>query len=55
MDGISIVTDSKGGRTGLFIDLKELARKRISGRKVAAYINMLEDVEDVIDAQAVVN
>lgn len=55
MDGISIVTDSKGKRTGLLIDLKELTRKRISGKSVAAYIHMLEDIEDVVDAVSVVN
>jgi hypothetical protein len=51
MDGISIVTDSKGKRTGLLIDIKELKKRRTSGRAVASYIDMLEDVEDIIDVQ----
>ena len=55
MEGISIVTDSKGHRTGLLIDLKELARKRVSGKSVAKYIHMLEDIEDVVDAASVLN
>lgn len=51
MDGINIVTDSKGRRTGLFIDLKTLKSNRTSGRSVAAYLRTLEDIEDLVDIQ----
>lgn len=55
MRGISFVTDDKGKRTGLFIDLKELSKRRTSGRAVTEYINLLEDLKDVIDAAQRVN
>ena len=51
MDSISIVTDSKGRKTGLFIDMKALRKSRKTGRSVTDYIEMLEDVEDIIDVQ----
>jgi hypothetical protein len=53
MDGISIVTDSKGRRTGLLIDLKTLKSNRTSGRSVTAYLQTLEDIEDLVDIQLV--
>jgi len=51
MDGINIVTDSKGKRTGLLIDLKTLKVNKTSGRSVAEFLRTLEDIEDLVDIQ----
>jgi hypothetical protein len=53
MEGIRIVTDSKGKRTGLYIDLKALKNNKTSGRSVAAYLQTLDDIEDLVDIQQV--
>ena len=51
MDGISIVTDSKGKRTGLLIDLQTLKNNKTSGLSVTAYLRTMEDIEDLVDIQ----
>lgn len=51
MDGISIVTDSKGKRTGILIDLQTLKNNKTSGRSVTAYLRTMEDIEDLVDIQ----
>jgi hypothetical protein len=51
MEAIKIVNDTKGRGIGLFIDLKELKKRRMSGRSVTSFIEMMENVEDIIDVQ----
>jgi hypothetical protein len=51
MNGINFVTNENGIRTAILIDLDMLREKQIEGRMVSDYLDMLEDIEDMIDVE----
>jgi len=51
MNGINFVTNENGIRTAILIDLDMLREKQIEGRTVTDYLDMLEDIEDMIDVE----
>jgi hypothetical protein len=51
MSGVSIVTNNKGVRTSILVDLPTLRRTRRSGAAVVKYLAELEALEDIIDVE----
>jgi hypothetical protein len=51
MNGVNIVTNAQGVKTGFLIDIKALHQHSLSGKDVVQHLLSTEDLEDMIDVE----